>query len=334
LEITLYAPPIEQIKTYIAIICKKEHMNIADDKIYYNIIKFCQSDIRRLLFVLQDLYYTYSKKMITYEMFKEYQQMSQKKDMDVGLYYAAKNLLDKYHNINDCLQLYETEKVLLPLTIYENFYRKIFKQNLTPSQILKIMSNVTDSVSIGDVIETHIYSDQNWFLQNIHGFYTCVVTSYTMNSIPNQSNQYKTKPKDKDKERETSPKQKIDYEVVFSADLNKTSSKNINKKKNILPLQSKFKNKNIEDILYINKIFFELDRNNMTPIIKSLKETYNLDNKAVQIALKIDKTNDKIKVNEKTTKKKAKISDNITENGDVITISALDIETYIETYDV
>jgi hypothetical protein len=284
-------------------------MNITDDKIYLQIIKFCQSDIRRLLFVLQDLYYTYSKKPITCEMFKEYQHMSQKKDIDVGLYYAAKNLLDNYHNINDCLQLYETEKVLLPLTIYENYYRKIFKQNLNPAQILSIMSNVTNSSSIGDVIETNIYSDQNWFLQNIHGFYTCADTSYTMNNIQNQNKITLTK--------DNTPQPKIDYELVFSADLNKTSSKNINKKKNILPLQSKFKNKNIDDILYINKILFELDRNKMTSTIKNLKDTYNLDTKSIQIALKIDKTNDKIKVNEKTPKKKAQSVEDLSEIIDV-----------------
>ena len=37
LEITLYAPPVDQIKTYISGICKKEHMNITDDKIYLQI---------------------------------------------------------------------------------------------------------------------------------------------------------------------------------------------------------------------------------------------------------------------------------------------------------
>ncbi len=286
LDIQLNAPSINEIKDYIKQICIKESMNILNDLIFDQIIKFCQSDIRRLLFVLQDLFYTYNNKIITIEMFKEYQYMTQRKDIDVGLYYAAKNLLDDYKSINKCLQLYETEKVLLPLTIYENYYKKIFKQsNLTEKMILDIMSNVTNSVSIGDVIETNIYSDQNWFLQNIHGFYTCANTSYTMNTY----NKTKTK-----------TKTKLEYDLVFSADLNKTSSKNINKKKNISLLQCKFKNKNIEDVLYINKIFYELEKNKNTIVIKSLKKIYSLDNKNIQIALKIDKTN--IKINEKKNK--------------------------------
>jgi hypothetical protein len=95
----------------------------------------------------------------------------------------------------------------------------------------------------------------------------------------------------------------IEYNMIFSADLNKTSSRNINRKKNILPLQSKFKNKNIEDILFVNKIINELDKLKMNQTIKQIKNIYDLDSKNVQIALKIDKTNDKInKVNDKKIK--------------------------------
>lgn len=285
LDIIINPLPIQQIKDYIKYILNKESMIITNDDIYTQIIKFCQFDMRRLLYVLQDLYYTYNNKSITIEMFKEYQNLTQKKDMDVGLYFATKNLLDNYKNLNKCLQLYETEKVLLPLTIYENYYKKIFKQTNNTNIILDVMTSITNSISIGDVIETNIYSDQNWFLQNIHGFYTCVNTSYTINNL---------QPKNpKQNQKQTN----LNYELVFSADLNKTSSKNINKKKNIFTLQSKFKNKNINDVLYINKILYELEQNKKNSIIKSIKNTYGLDNKNIQIALKIDKTNEKISKN-------------------------------------
>ena len=274
LDITLYPPSHDELKNFMLSICLKENFQILDDKIYYNIIKFSQSDIRRLIFILQDLYYTYGKQNITYDMYKEYQQLSQKKDIDIGIYLAAKNLLDNYSTMNDCLLLYETEKVLLPLTIYENYYRKLFKQKLSNTDILSTMANVTNSISNGDVIETNIYSDQNWFLQNIHGFYTCVDTSYIMSLV------------------EPIKKEKLDYNLVFSADFNKTSSKNINKKKNILFVQSKFKNKNINDVLYINKILYELEKNKQTTKLKAIKKAYNLDTKIIQVCLKIDKTNE------------------------------------------
>ena len=295
-DITLGVPTIDQMKDFIKRIMVSEKMYVTDDKVYLYIIRYCQFDIRRLLYILQDLYYTYSNnnREITVEMFKEYQMISQKKDVDVGLYYATKTLIDNYKNINECLQLYDTIKVLLPLTIYENYYKKIFKQKLSNDKILDIITNVTNSISIGDVIETNIYSDQNWFLHTIHGFYTCADTSYIINNIDKS---------------DKGIVHNVNYECVFSADLNKTSSKNINRKKNILTMQNKFKSKSMDDVLYINKIFYELENSKRIKEVKKLKEMYSLDNKGVLIALKIDKTNEK--TNKKFVKKtsKKKISD-------------------------
>jgi hypothetical protein len=304
LDITLGVPTIDQMKDFIKKIIISEKMSVTDDKVYLYIIKYCQFDIRRLLYILQDLYYIYSNRAINIEMFKEYQLMSQKKDVDVGLYYATKTLIDNYKGINECLQLYYTIKVLLPLTIYENYHKKIFKQNLPNNKILDIITDVTNSISIGDVVETNIYSDQNWFLHTIHGFYTCADTSYIINNI------------DKNDKKIV---QNVNYECVFSADLNKTSSKNINRKKNILTMQNKFKSKSIDDVLYINKIFYELESSKRTKELKKLKDIYSLDNKGVLIALKIDKTNEKTnkKFVKKTSKKiSSKILDSDDEDGE------------------
>ena len=162
--------------------------------------------------------------------------------------------------------------------IFENYAKNLLLRQIPSNkELYEIMYKVSDYISIGDNVETNIYTDQNWFLQNIHGFYTCVNTSYIINNTGEHN-----KP--------------VHYELEFSADFNKTSSKKINKKKNIQFLQSKFKNKNIDDILYINKIFYELDKKKKVDIIKSLKKTYNLESKNILIALKIDKTNDKFDI--------------------------------------
>ena len=43
---------------------------------------------------------------------------------DIGLFDATKIILSDYNNLDDILVLYETEKVLLPLMIHENYYKK------------------------------------------------------------------------------------------------------------------------------------------------------------------------------------------------------------------
>ena len=65
------------------------------------------------------------------------------------------------------------------------------------------MKHVTESISRGDVIETNIYTDQNWYLQDIHGFITCAETSYHINKY-------------------NKIKKKLYYNLSFSSDLNKT----------------------------------------------------------------------------------------------------------------
>ena len=276
LNITISYPSTLLMKTYIQSICRKEQITFSDSTVIDHIINFCQYDMRRLLFVLQDLYFSYKSK-ITPKMFKAYQQTSQKKNIDIGLKPATYELLDSYKNINYCYQLYETEKVLLPLMVYENYYKKLLKQNNNIETKLNIMANITNSISIGDVIETNIYSDQNWYLQEIHGFFTCINTSYMLNKINDPTN-------------------KINYDIDFSLDLNRTSSKKINKKKNISPLQTKFIDKSINDILYINKIFIEISNKNFPKqkkdkIINELKSFYALSDNDIDIATKIDKTN-------------------------------------------
>jgi hypothetical protein len=61
------------------------------------------------------------------------------------------------------------------------------------------MVDISESISIGDNIETSIYTDQNWYLQDIHGFYTCYNTYFFLkryflkrNSLNNQCYKYYT----------------------------------------------------------------------------------------------------------------------------------------------
>jgi len=272
LEITLDCPNDDEVIKYIKNICSNENIIIKNNKIYNMLISFSQNDIRRLLYILDDLKHTYNSE-ITIEILKEYCSLSNKKNIDIGLYTSTNILLNNYKNINVCMQLYENEKVLLPLTIYENYYKKIFKQKYTTNQILNIITNISNSISIGDIIETIIYADQNWFLQSIYGFYTCVNTCYNINQYNNHN----------------IIKDMIDYNIEFSADLNKTSSKNINKKKNIVNIQNIFKTKNIMDILYINKIFCEGNDKK----INNTKNFYDLNSKNISMTLKIDKTYNK-----------------------------------------
>jgi DNA polymerase III delta prime subunit len=287
MEIFFNPPAKNDLKKYIDNILKDQNIIINEPKIIEIIIKFAQNDLRRLINILQDLYFTFENNEITFDMFKNFLLISHKKDIDIGLKDASVTVLNKYNKINYTLQLYEREKVPLPLMIFENYYNKLIKSKISFEKILNIMVNISDSISVGDMIETNIYSDQNWYLQSIHGFITCVNTSYHINNGVNNK-------------VETS-------DIEWSLDLHKTSLKNINRK-NIYNLQNILKKNTLDDILFMNKYFVEINNklNNLInkkiikqdknikninrQIYNKIKNNYDITNRNIDIIMNLDKT--------------------------------------------
>jgi hypothetical protein len=152
--------------------------------------------------------------------------------------------------------------------IHENYLKKIKKVDDVEKTLYK-MVKISDSLSRADNIETSIYTDQSWYLQNIHGFYSCMNTNYWVNesSNINISN------------------------LEFSKDLNKTSLKNINKK-NINNLHKIIGKKSIEDLLIINRLNNSLfNDKKYKEIIDTLKQyKKNIDIKDIELTFKIDKS--------------------------------------------
>lgn len=267
--ITLNYPSYKLLNKIIINIAKNEEINI-DKKLYNNIIELCQKDIRKLILILKDLKYTFNKNLINIEKFNKFLNYTKLKIKNNNINETTKQIINKY-NYKNCQNSYNSNKVILPLMIYENFINRIkFTNDL---DALKLLSKISNCISIADIIETNIYTDQNWYLQNIHGFFSIINTSFYLNNYTNVNN---------------------DYEIKFSSDLNKTSLKNINKKNyNNIKI---YLNKSFNDILNINYIISELIKNNnIDHIIKYINE-YNLNFKIIDMILKINKIN-KIQIN-------------------------------------
>ena len=282
LEFTFYSPSSYELIPYIKKICKEEMVEIADMDSINILIQFSQYDIRRLVNILQEYHYNFNIINLTNMM--QFIEESIMKDTDVGLYDASMNLINNMYDFEQIYKLYETDKVLVPLMINENYYKKILsnKNKSKWDDMMDQMLNISDSLSIGDNIETSIYTDQNWYLQNIHGFYTCYNTSYWSNM---------------------SDKQLTKTDMKFSTDLNKTSLKNINKK-NIVNLEKIISNKSIEEILILCKITnYLVDKKKSQDIINILKNyKKDINIKDLELCLKIDKTFDFITLSTKDKK--------------------------------
>lgn len=283
LEIKFEHPSEKNMTDFIKKIASIEKIKIIDPLVIKKIIAFSQYDIRRLIYILHNLYYNFGSKEVKVKDIIEFCNCSQGKNIDIGLFDATKQLLNRYNGVNNSIILYETEKVLIPLMVHENYYKPMAYKCNSNKDKLQIMKDITTLISRGDMIETNIYTDQNWYLQPIHGFLTCVETSYALNKFS------------------TSKKVPF-YNMSFSSDLNKTSLKNINKK-NIFTLQSLIPHKNIDDVLFINKIIYQLVKEERFNELNELISKYNLNSKNVEVAIKIDKTLEKITITPKNKKK-------------------------------
>jgi DNA polymerase III delta prime subunit len=169
-EIKFFHPSHIEIKNLIKKIFVKENIKITKKKVYDLIIDFTQYDIRRMMNVLQELSYMYKGKEISSTNIKSFIETSKKKNTDIGLFDATSLILNEFSDLDNILMLYETEKVLLPLMIHENYYKNVINNFDTLEDIIPRVKEISESISFGDNIETSIYTDQNWFLQNIHVF--------------------------------------------------------------------------------------------------------------------------------------------------------------------
>lgn len=240
IEVRFWPPyPIEMKKILIKIATNEKIKFHGAELLMDNILQHSQNDIRRLIFTLQDLRYTYGDAPISLEMLNNYCEMAKLKDVDIDLYKATEILLYNYTSMNDCLKVFETEKVIIPLMVHQYYIKNIIA-NHHGVDTYKTVKKIAESLSAGDVIENYIYGDQNWDMQEIHGFYTTVIPSFYMH-----------KP-------QGAPIKKV--ELGFATDLNKTSIKKINKK-TILNLNRYFSDMNIIDYIYINKLMRELLNN-------------------------------------------------------------------------
>lgn len=264
-EIKIRNPTQNDMMILLKTIGYHRHIKIQSEAVANKIIEHSQNDLRKLCTTLEDIKSNFGKTCLTMELFNQYITNSCAKNIDIDLFMSARSLLTQYQDIDTCMRLYEVEKVLLPLTIHQNYIKILTMNNI--KNVHKCVDEISDAFSVGDIIENYIYGEQSWDLQELHGFYTCVVPSHTMNTT-HITNKY--------------------TQLDFSSDLNKTSIKNINKK-NIINASKCFSKMNILDYIYISKIFNHLisigDIQKMTDMVKD----YNINLEHIESILKVDK---------------------------------------------
>ncbi len=244
-EVKVYPPFQSEIQRWVYNICKTEKVALEYEQIS-KFIDYCQMDMRKILIQLDELKINYGSTKIGSNVFDNFVSIMKKKDLDFDLYKATDKMLTDYKDIDTCIELYETEKVLMPLMIHENYHKFIKSEKY---------AKVIDNLSTGDILENYIYGEQNWDLLELHGFISCAIPSYYINKY---SNGKKT------------------GTLVFAADLNRTSVKKMNKKNINKTNESinkgsieNIRNKSIDEFIYMGEIINKINSSRSSKDIES-----------------------------------------------------------------
>jgi hypothetical protein len=282
-EIKFYNPYPSEMRFILAKVARGEKMKFQNRDVLNGIIEHSQLDITRLISILQDIKYVYGKNVITEARLAEYKTISKQKDVNYDIFNATDGLLYNYENIQSCLRYYETEKTVIPLMMHQYYPQCLVRNHTNNNRISDLAIEISDSLSWGDIVENFIHGDQNWNMKEIHGFYTCVNTSFNIcNGMKKEKNRFLVK---------------------YPSDLNKASIKQINKK-NINNANKCFSNMNIIDYIYMNTIIERLIRKNDIDACIKLLKGYNIKLEHIESLMKIDK----IKLKKKSNKTKVFIT--------------------------
>jgi DNA polymerase III delta prime subunit len=264
-------PPSNEILANVSYkICSKENIKFESEEIFNTVIDFAKKDFRLQITNLQTIKELYPNKIFSQFELANFIQTKKMKDQDLGIFESTRKLLYSYDNIDDIIKIFETEKIIIPLMIQQHYIDKLSSKNFD-----KILS-ISNALSKGDIIENYIYENNIYDIRDTQAFFQCVYPSYFLTKVLN--------PK----------KLNLDYfnhSFSFPLDLNKTSIKHINYTKNIIPSNSYFKNMNLNDFIYLNKILkgvIEIENYNA---INELIDGYQCELPIIESVLKINKLN-------------------------------------------
>jgi len=267
----LFNPPMfEDLAQLLNKIISTELMYFENVEVIKDLIANVKNDYRKLIYVLENLYLNYptnATTRITKQIMEKYFETYQHKDIDIDIYTASKSLLTDYKNINESLKLYESDIVKIPLTLQHNFLKYVIDSRNRNTNTINIVEEISRSFSNADLIDEHIFTDQNWNMQNTYGFYGSVLPSYILH---------------KNKINNLYP-----Y-VIFPKDIHKTSVKKKNtitiKKSNLI-----LKSFNINDFMYMNKLVKKLIEEKKYKECAELFKGYEINIEQFEKILKIDK---------------------------------------------
>jgi len=295
-HISMYPPSTDDMLELLERIGLGEEMRMENEDVVAKIIKHSQNDFRRLIVIMSELLRQYKSNTISKIDIDKYFKYTEQKDIDRTIYENTWRLFSNYNGINSALKIFETDKLNMPLMVHQNHFKATTKYIKNKNDLLDLATQLTENIAHGDVIDNYIYSDQFWSLQEAHGFYTCVNSSYKLSkTIDTAKLEYDA----------NNPYYRPVFSPDYPKDLNRTSTRCINYK-NVKLANEYFKDMTIDDYVMAIKLIKSLLEDGRIEECSKLLKEYNLTSQGIMYVLKIDKINGTRKDVSKSIEKKIK----------------------------
>jgi hypothetical protein len=296
-HIPMYPPEFTDMYDVLAKICVARGMIFENEKVAENIIKYSQNDYRGMIVILGELSRLYGTEIISNKNIEEYLKFTEIKNNDRTIFDNTYELFSKYTNINNALKIFEHDKTNMLLMVQQYHFITTMNYIKNDNNLIDFVADMTQNIAHGDIVDNYIYSDQNWSLQETHGFYACVYPSYKLNNNINT----------KKFQNDTLQKYKHEFPsyIDYPKDQNRTSTRCINYK-NVKMAREFMCDMTINEYIIAIKMIKKLLEDERLKECKELLDEYKMSFDTIKYVLKIDKINGTRKDISKTTEKKIK----------------------------
>tara|TARA_B100000989_G_C19530590_1_gene469525 strand:- start:1812 stop:3200 length:1389 start_codon:yes stop_codon:yes gene_type:complete len=162
-----------------------ERYSEINESIFINIIKYSQNDIRRLVNLLEFIFFDKDcdLKDVCANIDNKLEQFS-KKHIVLDSYKCCDLLLNSYQPHDKALELWDAEKVVINSLLIENIANYTFKNRKNKlDEKVKVLKDIYEWTSLGDLYDKFILLNQDYKLLKYVGYLRCIFTNLRLNSL-------------------------------------------------------------------------------------------------------------------------------------------------------
>jgi SpoVK/Ycf46/Vps4 family AAA+-type ATPase len=188
-SISFYSIKGKDYLSYIKIVTKDNGIKMGDT-LLLDLYDYSENNMQITILNLLEIYKIYGKDRITKSMYADFKELFSVRNVEQNLFHSLHNILNDYQGIEENIDVYNSDRSLIPMMIFENYIKYIDNKTDDNEKKLICMNNILDKITESDNIDYQIYNYQLWYLQNFNCINYCCNTSYQISTLSDKKLHY------------------------------------------------------------------------------------------------------------------------------------------------